>query len=223
MALPSSSDSLPPILQPLIEVLQQYVSAPTANGIVNLARARIGRREGDLDRGRLREMLEPIGHNLRLFVADPARRSECLTALTAVVNGEVSEPVSASLVLEIRVEDDIARARVAARDLAARAGFSTVGQTRLVTAVSELARNIYQYAREGRVEVRRTAAPPGLSIVATDRGPGIPNLEEILAGNYKSKQGMGLGLRGVKRLAQRCEIQTAAGRGTTVSLFMRVA
>jgi len=221
MLRPSDPEPVPHYLEPMVEILARYVSTPTANGIVKLARARVSGDVG-LDRSRLREMLEPIGRNLELFVPDPARRGECVAALGALVGRSASEPGSSSLVLAIRAEDDIARARVAARDLAVRVGFTANGQTRLVTAVSELARNVFQYAGEGRIELRRSASPGGVEIVATDRGPGIPNLDDILAGNYRSKQGMGLGLRGVKRLAQRFDVQTAPGRGTTVTVSMRV-
>jgi serine/threonine-protein kinase RsbT len=96
-----------------------------------------------------------------------------------------------------------------------------LGQTRLTTAVSELARNIVLYAGTGQVEVRPTS-PPGLEVVARDNGPGIANLARIMGGDYRSRHGMGLGLRGVKKLAERFDVQTAPGRGTTVTFAMKV-
>jgi serine/threonine-protein kinase RsbT len=101
-------------------------------------------------------------------------------------------------------------------------GFSVVGQTRVMTAVSELARNIVQYAGEGEIELSPTSQPPGVEIVARDRGPGIPNLDRIMVGNYRSRLGMGLGLRGVKNLAERFDVRTEIGRGTLVSALVRV-
>ncbi len=97
-----------------------------------------------------------------------------------------------------------------------------IGQTRLMTAVSELARNIIQYAGEGQLDLTPTSTPPGVEIVAKDRGPGIPNLDRIMAGNYRSRLGMGLGLRGVKRLAERFDVRTGAGQGTVVSALFKV-
>ena len=91
-----------------------------------------------------------------------------------------------------------------------------------MTAVSELARNIVLYAGEGQIELKLLTSPQGLSVVARDHGPGIANLEQIMAGDYKSRLGMGLGLRGVKRIADRFEIQTAPGQGTTVSFSLKV-
>jgi serine/threonine-protein kinase RsbT len=90
-----------------------------------------------------------------------------------------------------------------------------------MTAISEVARNIVLYAGQGQIEI--ATVKRGIEIVARDRGPGIANLDQVLAGNYKSRMGMGLGLRGVKKIADQFDIQTAPGRGTTVRFTMRVA
>jgi len=209
-------------VEPLLDVLAGYVSRPTAQSIVKLARQRVGAPAGPLGRAQLSEMLDTIEANLRLFVQDPTREAECRRALHGLVRGLEPQPPLAAVLMKVAGEDDILRARVSARELAARMGFSPVGQTRLVTAVSELVRNIAQYAGEGQLEIKPTAEPPGLEICARDRGPGIPNVDEIMAGKYKSRIGMGLGLRGVKRIADRFDLQTGAGRGTTVLFTLRV-
>jgi serine/threonine-protein kinase RsbT len=206
----------------LIGVLKRYVSAPTAHSIIKLARQRAGSFDARLDKAQVRAMLGSIELNLRLFLEDAPRRAECCAALRALAGGAEEDEAVGPLSVAVRAEDDISRARLGARDLAVRLGFTTTGQTRVVTAVSELARNIVQYAGEGSLELEPTTSPPGLAITATDRGPGIVNLEDILAGNYKSKLGMGMGLRGIKRLAQHFEIETKAGRGTKVRAIMRV-
>jgi serine/threonine-protein kinase RsbT len=195
---------------------------PTAHSIIKLARQRTGAFDVRLDKAQVRAMLASIEVNLRLFLEDAARRAECCAALRALVDGAAPAEAAGTLSVPIRAEEDIARARLAARDLAIRMGFTLTGQTRLVTAVSELARNIVQYAGEGSLELKPTTSPPGITITATDRGPGIVNLEDILAGNYKSKMGMGMGLRGIKRIAQHFEVETKAGRGTTVCAVMRL-
>jgi serine/threonine-protein kinase RsbT len=92
-----------------------------------------------------------------------------------------------------------------------------------MTAVSELARNIVQYARSGQIVLSPRSSPPGIEIVARDAGPGIADLDAIMDGRYRSKLGMGLGLRGVKKLAERFDVHTASGRGTTVSALLRTA
>ncbi len=217
-APPRRTDSTD-LIEPLLGVLARYVSAPNAQSIVKLARRRTPNAVGPLDRPTLRAMLEPIEHHVRLYVDDAAKRRHCSSALRALLDGDAP---AEQIRLEIRSEDDIGHARSVARELSAGHGFSPAGQTRLVTVVSELTRNIVQYAREGRVELRWVPRPPAVEIVATDAGPGIPNLEEIFSGKYKSKLGMGLGLLGVKRLAHSFDIQTGAGKGTKVTAVLRV-
>lgn len=226
----------PDLLESLIRVLTRYVSSPTAHSIVKLAKQRTARADEPLDRALVGAMLAPIEHHLRLYIEEAPRRAECLRAVRALMTAAApasalgppsSRPglaarIARSVRIEIRVEDDINRARGTARDFAVEGGFSVVGQTRLVTAVSELARNIVLYAREGTIELCAMTGPDGIEIVAHDDGPGIPNLEEVLGGRYKSKLGMGLGLSGVKRLAQRFDVKTAPGKGTTVTAFLKV-
>lgn len=123
----------------------------------------------------------------------------------------------ALLTVRIREEQDIVATRQRARQIAALLGFDRTEQTRVATAVSELARNAYQYAGGGAVqfELEGAAAPQLLSITVTDRGPGIARLDEVLAGSYRSDTGMGLGLVGTRRLMDRFAVESST-RGTTV-------
>jgi serine/threonine-protein kinase RsbT len=210
------------VLDPVLGVLTRYVSAPTAHSILGVARQRTGIRGSQLTRAQLRDMLEPIERSLALFLPDATQAKACRQALEALTTAQAQPTAPGPVVVRIGVEDDIARARSEARLLAVMLGFTLIGQTRLMTAVSELARNIVQYAGEGRVELNPSTTPPGLEIVARDRGPGIAKLAHILSGNYKSKLGMGLGLLGVKRLSERFDVQTAAGLGTTVTALVKV-
>ena len=216
-ALTPTSDLAVPVLL----VLSHYVSPPTALSIIKLARQRANVTSIRLDLAAFREVLAPIERSLAMFITDPAKATACSAELHELLGGVAGAPLVAVLV-QIRVEDDIARARNEARDLATKVGFSLVGRTRLVTAVSELTRNIVLYAGEGQIELKPSIAPPGFEVVARDKGPGIPNLADILAGDYKSRLGMGLGLRGVKRIADHFDIQTAAGQGTTVSFSLKL-
>ena len=197
-------------------VLTQYVSPPTARSILNLAEQRGG--EGGAAPS---DPIASIERSLRLFMTDPAQVVKCRAALEALVSA--APQVDLAVAVPIRGEDDIVNARIEGRRAAASAGFTTIGITRLVTAISEVARNIVLYAGQGQIEILPSSSPRGVEIIARDRGPGIGNLDQILAGNYKSRQGMGLGLRGVKKLAERFEIQTAPGAGTTVRFVVRVA
>ncbi len=124
------------------------------------------------------------------------------------------------LTVAIASEHDTVAARQRARQIARHLGFDAQDQTRISTAVSEIARNAFNYAGGGRVEYRiegRTA-PQLLLIKVTDSGPGIPNLQVILDGNYESETGMGLGITGARRLMDQFQIESIPGSGTTVVL-----
>src|SRR5713226_4017571 len=122
--------------------------------------------------------------------------------------------------VEIRGELDVVHARQRARLIAEVLGFDRNDQTRLSTAVSEIARNAYQYAGGGDVEflVESMAPTQVFAITVRDRGPGIEDLQAILDGRYVSRTGMGLGIIGTRRLLDRCDLETKLGQGTTVSL-----
>src|SRR5262245_14359579 len=120
----------------------------------------------------------------------------------------------------IRYERDVVLARQRARQIASLVGFDSQDQTRIGTAVSEVARNAFEYARGGDVEFRLegVTAPQLLVIEITDRGPGIPDLPAVLEGRYRSRTGMGVGIIGARRLMDRFEISSSPVGGTTVAL-----
>lgn len=121
------------------------------------------------------------------------------------------------LTVEIRYEQDVVLARQRSRQIAGRLGFDARGQAWVATAVSEIARNAFQYGGGGRVEFRLEEALPQQFVIAVrDQGPGIASLREILDGHYISPTGMGLGIIGARRLMDTFEIQSVAGQGTTV-------
>ena len=124
--------------------------------------------------------------------------------------------------LEIRTEPDIVLARQLARKAAVELGFGVIDQSRIATAVSELARNVLRYATEGRGRVsirpRETNGRKGLEIVVSDDGPGISDVDEVMQDGYTSGRGMGLGLPGTKRLMDEMELKSQLGMGTTVTV-----
>ena len=124
------------------------------------------------------------------------------------------------LLISIGAETDIVLVRKRTRRLAELIGFDAQDQTRITTAVSEIARNAFEYAGGGQVEFRLTGARPPQTfwIQVRDRGPGIANLDAILAGEHKSATGMGIGLLGARRLMDEFHIETQPGAGTTVRL-----
>ena len=123
------------------------------------------------------------------------------------------------LAVRIRHEHDIVGARRRARQIAEALGFDAPEQTRIATAVSELARNAFQYARGGSVEyfVEGSLSPQILIVKVSDQGPGIANLDEVLSGTYQSRTGMGLGVVGARRLMDAFDLRSGPG-GTTVTI-----
>jgi serine/threonine-protein kinase RsbT len=129
-------------------------------------------------------------------------------------------PVTKSDVLAIASEHDVVLARQAVRRLAQDLGFGIVDQTKIVTAASELARNVVVYGHGGEMRWEMLLDGPrvGLRLHFVDEGPGIPDLKLAMTDGWTSGSGLGLGLSGAKRLVNDFEIDTAAGRGTRVSV-----
>lgn len=201
-----------------------FVSSISADSVLKAALRRVGRSQGELERDGIDErMIAELERGLSFFLGSPGERRDCITRLTELVGAErPSLPVDVEIPVneESAVVDARTRARTFARDI----GFDRADQAKIATTVSELARNIVRYAGAGRVSLGATNTPRvGMRIVAADEGPGIRNLPEILAGSYRSKTGMGLGIIGCKRLMDEFSIDTAPGRGTVVTLRKFVA
>ncbi|HZU33039.1 MAG TPA: ATP-binding protein, partial [Candidatus Angelobacter sp.] len=127
----------------------------------------------------------------------------------------MSTPLSTIL---LRNERDVVQARQRAREIAGLVGFDNQEQIRLATATSEMARNAFRYARDGKVFFKVHPGPPQtLEIMVSDAGPGITNLNEIFEGRYRSETGMGLGIVGTRRLMDKFEI-ISNGQGTVVKM-----
>lgn len=122
--------------------------------------------------------------------------------------------------VEIITEWDIVAARQLGRNEAKAIGFDAVDQARITTAISELARNIYLYARTGEVTIERICdnGNDGIRIIAADNGPGISNIKKVMEDGYSTSGGLGAGLPGVKRLMDTMDIQSSVGKGTIVTI-----
>lgn len=119
--------------------------------------------------------------------------------------------------VRIDSETDILTARRAVRDLAQGLGFSATDTTRIVTAASELARNVYKYAGRGTMSWQiLNGSSQGIELRFEDRGPGISDVERALCQGYSTGRGLGMGLPGAKRLMDEIDICTEIGKGTTV-------
>lgn len=128
--------------------------------------------------------------------------------------------MSGESTIDIITEWDIVAARQIGRNVAKEIGFGTVDQARITTAISELARNIYLYARAGEIVIERLqdTEKTGISITATDKGPGIDDVRKVMEDGYSTSGGLGAGLPGVRRLMDHIEIQSSMGKGTTVKV-----
>src|ERR1700722_6329329 len=124
------------------------------------------------------------------------------------------------LSVRLQYEHDVVAARQRARQIAELLGFDAQQQTRLATAVSEIARNAFAYGGGGMVEfsIEGVTAPQILLIRVSDQGPGFRIHHKILDGEYRSGSWMGLGIIGAQRLMDRFKIDTTQGKGTVVSL-----
>jgi serine/threonine-protein kinase RsbT len=130
--------------------------------------------------------------------------------MNATIQGEV----------QIQIESDIVAVRRTVREAALQVGFGSTDVTRIVTASSELARNLYKYAGTGVMRWRNLEnnGRPGLELQFVDKGPGIADVDLAFQEGYSTGDGLGMGLPGARRLVDEMEIQSAAGQGTTITL-----
>jgi serine/threonine-protein kinase RsbT len=124
--------------------------------------------------------------------------------------------------VHVRIQSSahIVAARQQGRAMALRAGFSGSNLTIIATAISEIARNVVEYATEGEVIITliNNAHRTGVEIIVVDQGPGIPNVSTVMRDGYSTGKGLGIGLPGAKRLMDEFEIVSAIGQGTTVKM-----
>jgi serine/threonine-protein kinase RsbT len=121
--------------------------------------------------------------------------------------------------IEIASTEGIISTRQKVRELAGEIGFGAVDQTRIATAVSELARNIYQFAKKGTVTIIGLEGDrKGLKIVFEDDGPGIADIDLAMTDGYSTAKSMGLGLPGAKRLMDEFRIESEPGKGTKITI-----
>jgi serine/threonine-protein kinase RsbT len=120
----------------------------------------------------------------------------------------------------IHIEQDVVLARQTVRKLAQECGMRLIDLTKLVTAVSELARNTMVYGGGGDMDwqIVEDGARTGLRLTFRDEGPGIPDLKLAMTDGWTSGGGLGLGLTGAKRLVDDFELDTAPGAGTRVTI-----
>lgn len=201
-----------PAHRQILQVLLGHLSAMNAEGLLLRAIREAGLAPESVGLGDLPELVPSIERRARLYI-DATRLARLREELVTL--GGVQPPRRARSV-PVRTENDISEARMTAKAVCDGAGARGYIGHKVATIVSELARNIVHYTPGGAIEIvilREGRAR--CVVVALDQGPGIGNVDEVLAGRYRSKTGMGRGLLGVKRLADRFEIDTGA-KGTRI-------
>ena len=132
----------------------------------------------------------------------------------------ISMPAAREETLGVHSDEDVVRVRQATRRWAVELGFSLVDQTKIVTAASELARNTLIHGGGGltRLEALQDGARRGLRLTFTDKGPGIPDVQQALRDGFSTGLGLGLGLGGARRLSSEFELDSTPGQGTRVRI-----
>ena len=133
-------------------------------------------------------------------------------------SGNVEKESSAASNVTVRSSPDIIQARQFARALALKMGFAGSDVTRIASAISEIARNILDYAHEGEIQFQEIEHGRGLLITARDRGPGIADVSLAMQYGYSSGKGLGVGLPGARWLMDEFEIDSRPGKGTVVTM-----
>lgn len=123
--------------------------------------------------------------------------------------------------LEISKEQDVVYAKNRVKEFAVKIKMGLVNQTRLITAASELLRNMMRYANGGSclIEVVSRGRDNGIRLTFTDKGPGIPDIAQAMKDGFSTGKSLGLGLPGTKRLVNEFDIKSIVGQGTTVTIL----
>lgn len=122
--------------------------------------------------------------------------------------------------IEISSEQDVFISSLKVLKIAEIIGFDKVSRYAISTAVSELARNIYKYARKGKITAYQLnmANDKGIEIIAEDKGPGITDISNAMKDNFSTGNSLGLGLPGVKRIMDEFDIETKHNQGTRITV-----
>lgn len=203
----------------VLHELVRYISEPNALAILS-ACATISRVPVErLSPAHMPVLLSQVRASFSFFGVTHERRDLCLARLLALSWPAEGFLVDAAVTIDIEREHDVVRARGAGRAVCEGLGFSEVGGVKVATAISELARNILHYATRGTVTLQPLAGPPpAIEVIARDHGPGIADLAAVLQPGYRSRTGMGAGLRGTRALMDSFEVVTSPGQGTVVTI-----
>lgn len=203
----------------LTRELAYCVPERSALALVSACAASAGVPPESLGPVHLPAVLAQVRRSFRSLGVPDDRRDACLSRLLTLCWPLQDAVAGGALHIEIERESDIVRARQAGREICEKLGFSEIGAVKVATAISELARNIVKYAGRGDMTLRALEGPrTGIEIVASDHGPGIPDLAAALRPGFRSRTGMGAGLRGTRALMDSFDVVTARDQGTVVTV-----
>lgn len=123
--------------------------------------------------------------------------------------------------LQIVREQDVVPFRNRVKDYAVKINMSILNQTKLITAASELVRNLLKYGGGGKVEIEtvNNGRDNGIRLIFSDKGPGIKDIDLAMKDGYSTGKSLGLGLPGTKRLVSEFDIKSEPGDGTVVTII----
>lgn len=197
----------------ILAVLERYIPSASARALLIRAAREHGCSPERLGRDEVRRCSASIWRRAAHFI-NPEQRQAAMQDIGRACGSNSLKPGGCAM--QIEQELDIGRARAEARRICEAAGATGFAMQKVATIVSELARNMVLYANGGELEILwKNMGAERIVVRASDNGPGIRNLDEILSGRYKSKTGLGRGLFGTKRLADDFEISSSAS-GTKV-------
>ncbi len=203
-----------------LEILHRYMSPILARSILSLSVSWAGVEISKLMAGDVARFMEELTKGIILYVPEGRPQQECLENLSEIFeetdSGEPEEALSRFVA--VREENDIVTARSVGREVCIELGFPLTLQVRVATAISELARNIVQYAIRGEIIISGTLEPPCIEIVASDSGPGIADIDAVMSDSYQSTRGMGIGLKGTRNMMDEFSISSVPGEGTVVRI-----
>lgn len=172
----------------------------------------------------VRKALPEFARSLRIYLGatEAARRMEIIES--HLRSQQWTEASARVQTWQVAREADIGVVRAHVRDLCLQLGVKEAPLQKACTVTSELTRNMVSYAGGGTLTaevVRIDGGMQAIRMTAKDRGKGIPNLQEILSGQYRSKTGLGLGILGTKRLSHKFDIETGP-QGTTICVEVKL-
>lgn len=123
--------------------------------------------------------------------------------------------------MRIEKEQDVVPFRNRVKEYAVKIGMSLLNQTKLITAASELVRNMLKYAGGGTVliEALTQGRDAGVRLTFQDKGPGIKDISLAMKDGFSSGKSLGIGLPGTKRLVNEFDIKSIVGEGTVVTII----